>query len=153
MLSSVRVRPPTEWEAARLPEPSSFDFNLRGDGTLSSPRKIPSSCVRNIVDVVDDRILTFDPPERDIAKAFSERGFLPPGTKRYKDRRFLFDRVFDASARQIDVYENTTQTLLDGLLDGYNSTVFAYGVGLLFSHSFRANQPHTGNWLRKNLYD
>jgi kinesin family member 18/19 len=86
--------------------------------------------VRNIVDVVDDRILTFDPPEHDIAKAFSERGFVPPGSKRYKDRRFMFDRVLDKDARQMDVYENTTQSLLDGLLDGYNSTVFAYGVSL-----------------------
>jgi kinesin family member 18/19 len=128
---AVRVRPPTEWEASRLPEPAPFDSFLRGDGTLSSPRKVTSlSCVRNIVDVVDDRILTFDPPERDIAKAFSERGFVPPGSKRYKDRRFMFDRVFDKNTCQMDVYENTTQSLLDGLLDGYNTTVFAYGVSL-----------------------
>lgn len=81
-----------------------------------------------MVKIIDDRILLFDPEERDSARAFAERGFIPPGTKRYKDKRFMFDRVFDGDARQIDVYEATTKPLLDGLLDGYNATVFAYGV-------------------------
>ena len=81
-----------------------------------------------MVKIIDDRILLFDPEERDSARAFAERGFIPPGTKRYKDKRFMFDRVCDGDARQIDVYEATTKPLLDGLLDGYNATVFAYGV-------------------------
>lgn len=77
---------------------------------------------------MDDRILTFDPDEKDRARAFVERGFLPPGTKRYKDKRFMFDRVFDGEARQGEVYAATAKPLLNGLLDGYNATVFAYGV-------------------------
>jgi kinesin family protein 18/19 len=128
-LRPVRVRPPTASEAARLPEPPSFDSVIRGDGTLSSPRKaLLSSAVRDVIEIADDRILTFDPPDRDTTRAFTERGFLPPGTKRYKDRRFMFDRVFDGQSRQQDVYEATARPLLDALLDGYNSTVFAYGV-------------------------
>ncbi len=78
--------------------------------------------------IIDDRILCFDPDEKDKARAFMERGFLPPGTKRYKDKRFMFDRVFGHEARQTDVYEATAQPLLSGVLDGYNATVFAYGV-------------------------
>ncbi|KAG5220393.1 kinesin protein [Salix suchowensis] len=78
--------------------------------------------------IVDDRILTFDPNEKDQAKAFVERGFVPPGTKRYKDRRFMFDKVFGHSTSQSDVYGATAQPLLKGLLDGYNATVFAYGA-------------------------
>lgn len=78
--------------------------------------------------IIDDRILCFDPDEKDKARAFMERGFLPPGTKRYKDKRFMFDRVFGHEAKQLDVYEATAQPLLSGLLDGYNTTVFAYGV-------------------------
>lgn len=77
---------------------------------------------------MDDRILTFDPDEKDKARAFVERGFMPPGTKRYKDKRFMFDRVFDGEARQEEVYGATAKPLLNGLLDGYNATVFAYGV-------------------------
>ena len=80
--------------------------------------------------IIDDRILTFDPDEKDKVKAFVERGFLPPGTKRYKDKRFMFDRVFNHEVRQQDVYEATAQPLLSGLFDGYNATVFAYGVRL-----------------------
>ena len=72
----------------------------------------------------------FDPEETDRAKAFAERGFVPPGTKRYKDKRFMFDRVLGPCARQTEVYEATAKPLLDGLLDGYNATVFAYGVSI-----------------------
>ena len=87
-----------------------------------------TATLRDIVQIVDDRILTFDPDEKDRAKAFMERGFLPPGTKRYKDKRFMFDKVFNHEARQDDVYQATSQPLLKGLFDGYNATVFAYGV-------------------------
>ncbi|KAI0306915.1 P-loop containing nucleoside triphosphate hydrolase protein [Multifurca ochricompacta] len=86
------------------------------------------SSVREVVRIVDDRILTFDPAEPDQAKAFVERGFLPPGTKRYKDRRFMFDRVFRPDASQQEVYDTTACPLLQRLLDGYNTTVFAYGA-------------------------
>jgi len=129
MMHSVRVRPPTSWEASRLPEPS-YDTTVRGDGTLATPGRpvIQSAPLRDIVQIVDDRILTFDPEEPDKARAFVERGFMPPGTKRYKDKRFMFDRVFGSEARQVDVYEGTARPLLNGLLDGYNATVFAYGV-------------------------
>ena|SRR5882762_5745625 len=97
------------------------------------------SAVRDVVQIVDDRILTFDPAETDQAKAFVERGFLPPGTKRYKDKRFMFDKVFRNDSSQQDVYDNTARPLLKNLLDGYNATVFAYGV------SVRANVKGIGH--------
>jgi len=127
----VRVRPPSASEAARLPD-HVYDTTLRGDGVLSMPER-PStyhSSVREVVQVIDDRILTFDPAEPDQARAFVERGFLPPGTKRYKDRRFMFDRVFRPDASQQEVYDATARPLLQRLLDGFNTTVFAYGVSL-----------------------
>ncbi|KAG6841315.1 hypothetical protein C0991_012314 [Blastosporella zonata] len=125
---AVRVRPPSNWEAARLPEPC-YDNTFRGDGALSTPAKVQHTApLRDIVQIVDDRILTFDPDEKDQARAFVERGFLPPGTKRYKDKRFMFDRVFGHEARQHDVYDSTAQPLLKGLFEGYNATVFAYGA-------------------------
>ena len=84
--------------------------------------------LRDIVRVVDDRVLCFDPAEADKTKAFVERGFLPPGSKRYKDKRFIFDRVFDRDATQQDVHDATSKPLLTNVLDGFNATVFAYGV-------------------------
>lgn len=127
------MRPPSSWEAARLPD-LSYDTTIRGDGALSIPER-PStsySSVREVVQIIDDRILTFDPAEPDQAKAFVERGFLPPGTKRYKDRRFMFDKVFRPEASQQEVYDATARPLLQRLLDGFNTTVFAYGVSLLY---------------------
>ncbi|KAK7470922.1 tubulin-dependent ATPase kip3 [Stygiomarasmius scandens] len=126
---AVRVRPPTAWEAARLPDPC-YESSFRGDGALATPgRSVTNTAnLREVVQIVDDRILTFDPDEKDRARAFVERGFMPPGTKRYKDRRFMFDKVFNHEAHQQDVYEGTAQPLLRGLLDGYNATVFAYGA-------------------------
>ncbi|KAL6309527.1 kinesin-domain-containing protein [Sparassis latifolia] len=126
---AVRVRPPTPWEAARLPQPT-YDNCLRGDGALSTPGRptASSTSVRDVIRIVDDRVLTFDPDEKDPSKAFVERGFLPPGTKRYKDRRFIFDKVFDHQARQEDVYRDTAKPLLRNLLDGFNATIFAYGA-------------------------
>lgn len=124
----VRVRPPTSYEAARLPQ-QVYDSCIRGDGALSTPGRVANtSTLRDIVQIVDDRVLTFDPVEKDQTRAFVERGFLPPGTKRYKDRRFIFDRVFGHDASQTDVYGATASPLLKNLLDGYNTTIFAYGV-------------------------
>ncbi|KXN87920.1 Kinesin-like protein 6 [Leucoagaricus sp. SymC.cos] len=142
---AVRVRPPTAWEAARLPEPC-YDTSIRGDGTLSTPAKVANTApLRDIVQIVDDRILCFDPDEKDKARAFMERGFLPPGTKRYKDKRFMFDRVFPHEARQTEVYETTTQPLLQGLLDGYNATVFAYGAtGCGKTHTISGTESDPG---------
>ncbi|KZT74426.1 kinesin-domain-containing protein [Daedalea quercina L-15889] len=127
---AVRVRPPTAWEATRLPQTTHDNF-IRTDGALSiSPTKgvTNNAPLREVVQIVDDRVLTFDPDEKDPSRAFVERGFLPPGTKRYKDRRFIFDRVFDHQSQQGDVYRDTAKPLLTNLLDGYNATVFAYGA-------------------------
>ena len=124
----VRVRPPTAYEASRLPEPC-YDTSIRGDATLAAPtRAVSTSSVRDIVQIVDDRIITFDPPDSDPSRAFVERGFVPPGTKRYKDKRFMFDRVFPNDAQQQDVYDGTAKPLLEPLLNGFNATIFAYGV-------------------------
>lgn len=51
-----------------------------------------------------------------------------PHGRRSKDQTFGFDRVFDENTTQGDVYEATTRSLLDSVLDGYNATVCAYGA-------------------------
>ncbi|KAG6838002.1 hypothetical protein H0H93_008396 [Arthromyces matolae] len=143
----VRVRPPSTWEAARLPEPS-YDTTFRGDGALSTPAKTSvqhTAPLRDIVQIVDDRILTFDPDEKDQTRAFLERGFMPPGTKRYKDKRFMFDKVLGHEAQQHEVYEATAQPLLKGLFEGYNATVFAYGAtGCGKTHTISGNEANPG---------
>ncbi|KAI6047100.1 P-loop containing nucleoside triphosphate hydrolase protein [Pisolithus marmoratus] len=143
---AVRLRPPTAWEAARLPDPC-YDTTIRGDGTLAAHvRPVTATApLREIVQIIDDRILTFDPVDPDRARAFMERGFAPPGTKRYKDKRFMFDRVFDGEARQEEVYASTAKPLLNGLLDGYNATVFAYGAtGCGKTHTISGTEADPG---------
>ena len=45
-----------------------------------------------------------------------------------RSKQYAFDFVFDRSASQALVFANTTQFLVDGLLKGYNATIFAYGA-------------------------
>jgi kinesin family protein 18/19 len=40
----------------------------------------------------------------------------------------VFDQVFNMHANQEEVFEKTVLPLLDGVLNGYNATAFAYGV-------------------------
>ncbi|KAG9025239.1 kinesin-like protein Klp5 [Tulasnella sp. JGI-2019a] len=150
---AVRVRPPTSWEHDRLPLPPTWsDFaSLQhiADGTISSPQKTTTttlaSSLRPIIQVMDDHVLIFDPKDQNVSRSFEQRGFLPPGTKRYKDQRYTFDRVFDEGARQVDVFEKTTKPLLDGLLDGFNATVFAYGAtGCGKTHTISGTEEDPG---------
>ena len=85
--------------------------------------------LRKIINVVDDRMLIFDPPETNPLTKMQRNAF-PNSFKgsRIREHRFVFDRLFDEDCTQDQVYRNTTQPLLDSVLDGYNATVFAYGA-------------------------
>ncbi|XP_059272003.1 kinesin-like protein KIF19 [Mustela nigripes] len=48
-------------------------------------------------------------------------------THRSREKTFIFDAVLDQHASQEDVYRATTQHLVEGVVSGYNVTVFAYG--------------------------
>ncbi|CUS24184.1 LAQU0S14e02102g1_1 [Lachancea quebecensis] len=150
---SVRVRPFTAHERAHLVNEQTIFGNLQlGDPNLalpgveiSTPTKIASSRhrpqgVRQIVDCVDDKMLIFDPAENNPLSRISENVLnsitAPPSghgprslnSRRSGEQKFVFDRVFDMHASQEEVYEATTRPLLDSVLDGFNSTVFAYGA-------------------------
>lgn len=49
-------------------------------------------------------------------------------TRRKKEAKYAFDRVFGESATQTQVYEHSGLPLLDTVLQGYNATLFAYGA-------------------------
>uniref|UniRef100_A0A452Q9E0 Kinesin-like protein KIF19 n=1 Tax=Ursus americanus TaxID=9643 RepID=A0A452Q9E0_URSAM len=46
---------------------------------------------------------------------------------RSREKSYLFDVAFDFTATQEMVYQATTKSLIDGVISGYNATVFAYG--------------------------
>lgn len=47
--------------------------------------------------------------------------------KRTKEQQYAFDYAFDETISQQEVFNKTTYFLLDGVLNGFNATVFAYG--------------------------
>ena len=72
------------------------------------------SCVR----VMDGKVVVVTDPWYDAD--------LNPN--RHQEKRYAFDVVFDQDVAQMDVYEKTAKGLVNGVLDGYNASVFAYGA-------------------------
>ena len=64
--------------------------------------------------------------------------------------RFTFDQVFDLDSNQIDVYTLTAKPAVQSVLEGYNSTIFAYGqtgTGKTYTmegFTFNQNDPNRG---------
>uniref|UniRef100_A0A7N8WUX3 Kinesin family member 6 n=1 Tax=Mastacembelus armatus TaxID=205130 RepID=A0A7N8WUX3_9TELE len=52
-------------------------------------------------------------------------GFINNKRERYKFR--LFQKVFDQSVKQEEIFENIAKPVADSVLSGYNGTIFAYG--------------------------
>ncbi len=56
--------------------------------------------------------------------------FVTPGEPQVvlgKDKAFTYDYVFDMDSTQDNIYANCTEKLIEGCLEGYNATIFAYG--------------------------
>ncbi|KAF3985634.1 hypothetical protein FT663_04964 [Candidozyma haemuli var. vulneris] len=153
---AVRVRPFTQAEANKLISPPGKPLFI-GDGALSGNSEgsnneennksnmIPRG-IRKIVDVVDDKMLIFDPPATNPLTSMQRNAF-PNGNMRarIRDYRFVFDSLFDEHTTQEQIYERTTRPLLDSILDGYNSTVFAYGAtGCGKTHTISGSPSNPG---------
>jgi kinesin family protein 18/19 len=50
------------------------------------------------------------------------------GKNRSKEKQYAFDFAFDADTGQQEIFQSTTKFLVEGILEGYNATVFAYGA-------------------------
>ncbi|XP_020488182.2 kinesin-like protein KIF18A [Labrus bergylta] len=84
---------------------------------------------RNVVQVVDNHMLIFDPKEEDMSCFGAQRVRNRNLNKRAnKDLKFVFDHVFNEDSTQLDIFENTTNVVLDGVMNGFNCTVLAYGA-------------------------
>ncbi|KAI1317910.1 kinesin-like protein Klp5 [Mortierella claussenii] len=151
ILVAVRVRPFSAAEQAQLPQAPTNKFNFSADASLSggygsvnnnrtgdlydthsgggATKSGPAGGrIRRVVDVLDESVLVFDPPDAESISKY-KRAMLPvQAYRRFKDMRYAFDRVFHEDSQQQEVFENTTRHLIDGVLDGYNGTLFAYGA-------------------------
>ena len=74
-----------------------------GDGSVyANPQtKLSTKGIRRVVQVVDDRVLVFDPPEENPIAQYSKT--IIAGGRKTKDMRYAFDRVFDETCTQEDV--------------------------------------------------
>ncbi|EGV63022.1 kinesin-domain-containing protein, partial [Yamadazyma tenuis ATCC 10573] len=128
---SVRVRPFTSNEENNLIKVDHEHIFL-GDGSLSEKEQSGSNFmpqgIRKIIDVVDDKMLIFDPPETNPIARMHRNVFPSKPHSRIREHRFVFDQLFDTHASQTEVFSTTTKPLLDSILDGFNATVFAYGA-------------------------
>uniref|UniRef100_H2V4V3 Kinesin-like protein n=1 Tax=Takifugu rubripes TaxID=31033 RepID=H2V4V3_TAKRU len=110
----------------------------------------------NVVQVVDNHMLIFDPKKEDVSCFGSQRVRNRNITKKAKkDLKFVFDHVFNENSTQLDIFENTTKAVLDGLMNGFNCTVFAYGAtGAGKTHTMLGSQDDPGVMYRtmKDLF-
>lgn len=84
---------------------------------------------RRVVHVVDKHLLVFDPKAEEVSFFHGKKVLNRDINKKTnKDLSFVYDAVFDEKSTQLEVFENTTKIVIDGVLNGYNSTVFAYGA-------------------------
>ncbi|XP_069461937.1 kinesin-like protein KIF18B isoform X2 [Ambystoma mexicanum] len=83
---------------------------------------------QTVVQVVDRSMLVFDPEESDPNSVFVGLRNHDAPKRKCKDLKFMFDHVFGEDSRQQEVFQHTTRDILDGVLNGYNCSVFAYGA-------------------------
>ena len=69
--------------------------------------------MRRIVQVLDERVLVFDPPEENPIAQYSKT--IIAGGRKTKDMRYAFDRVFDETCTQEDVKTLLGITLIIGI--------------------------------------
>nr|XP_021181955.2 kinesin-like protein KIF18A isoform X1 [Helicoverpa armigera] len=105
------------------------------------------SNTRVVVDVVDDKMLVFDPKEE--AQPFFYQGVQQPNKnflkRANKELKFVFDNVCGLDATNKDVFETTTKDILASLMEGYNCSVFAYGAtGAGKTFTMIGNNEHPG---------
>jgi kinesin family protein 18/19 len=171
---AVRIRPLTGREAGLLGEDPMLCQQLWADNSLSATpvMSLRQGKLRKIIKACDDRVLVFD-PESPLNQAQKHLLGSVYTSKKTKDIRFCFDRVFDEDASQQQVYEGSAQKLLDSVLGGFNAvrrnvwlvdskadshlqTVFAYGAtGCGKTHTISGSASHPGivYLLMKDLFD
>ncbi|XP_062918558.1 kinesin-like protein KIF18A isoform X2 [Mobula hypostoma] len=100
-----------------------------------------------VAQVVDENVLVFDPKDEINDDVFSEAKFRDKDVTRRKrkDLKFVFDRVFNENSTQQEVFEFTTKHILEGVLNGYNCSVFAYGAtGSGKTHTMLGSEDQPG---------
>ncbi|XP_023028699.2 uncharacterized protein [Leptinotarsa decemlineata] len=142
-ISKVVSRPNSGTSTSRTPAVANIKVVVRVRPPNGSERE--ENC-RIVVKVVDDQMLIFDPKED--TQGFFFHGVQQKGRdllkKSHKDMKFIFDKVFPENVTTEEVFKDSTYTLIDSLMDGFNCSVFAYGAtgaGKTFTMTGKADCP------------
>ncbi len=73
---------------------------------------------KETVQIIDKKIIKMKDPT----------GFLNPNNIRSKEQILEFDYAFDNKDNQETIFNCTTKPLIEGILNGFNAAVFAYGA-------------------------
>jgi kinesin family protein 18/19 len=79
---------------------------------------------QSIIKLLDNRVVCVLDPEK--LKIGGQEDYLR--RDRNRERQFTYDIAFNETATQQDIFENTGKHLVEGVLQGFNSSVFAYGA-------------------------
>ena len=71
----------------------------------------------------EQTICEFDPNEKSVTISTSKY----VGSGLVGTNKFTFDHVFNMNVTQREVYEHSAKPIIEGVLKGFNGTVFAYG--------------------------
>lgn len=75
---------------------------------------------REVAKVLGGKVVVLLDPNEDLDDVLRKN--------RSREKRYAFDQAFGPSTSQTEVYEKSCKFLLEGVLSGYNATVFAYGA-------------------------
>ena len=73
---------------------------------------------KETINIIDKKVIKLKDPN----------GFLNPNNIRAKEQILEFDYAFDSKDSQETIFNNTTKPLIEGIVNGFNATVFAYGA-------------------------
>ena len=113
--------------------------NIHPKGKDKEKDNIPKKSTYNILVAVRCRPLserekeistkeTMQIIDQKIIKLKDPNGFLNPNNKRGKQQILEFDYAFNNKDTQEIIFNCTTKPLIEGVIKGFNSTVFAYGA-------------------------
>ena len=89
------------------------------------------------IKIIDKMVILMDPIEYN--------GPTSIFRNRNKDQTYAFDYAFDKNTSQKTIFEKSTKFLIDGVVNGYNATVFAYGAtGAGKTYTMLGNENNPG---------
>lgn len=96
----------------------------------------------SIVKILDEKLVILQDPQ-DFEDKEDAKNELRKN--RTREKRYAFDFAFDGTVSTERIFQSTAQFLCEAVLDGFNSTVFAYGTtGAGKTHTMLGNSEKPG---------